>query len=64
MCNIYLMVWRQEIEKNCQIKRTEKRRQNQIQPQGTWTFVFGPHEQMSSVILAVLKYSCTKVVVF
>lgn len=62
MCNIYLMVWRQEIEKNCQIKRTEKRRQNQIQPQGTWTFVSGLHKEMGN--LSILKYFCTKVAVF
>ena len=52
------MVWQQEIKKN----KLTKRRQNEIQPQGTWTFVTGLHKQMGSVILAILFF--TKVEVF
>ena len=46
------MVWQQEIKKN----KLTKRRQNEIQPQGTWTFVTGLHKQMGSVILAILFF--------
>ena len=58
------MVWQQEIKKKQLLnQKTEiKRRQNEIQPQGTWTFVTGLHKQMGSVILAILFF--TKVEVF
>ena len=52
------MVWQQEIKKKQLLnQKTEiKRRQNEIQPQGTWTFVTGLHKQMGSVILAILFF--------
>ena len=63
MCNIYLMVWQQEIlKKLLNQKNWIKRRQNEIQPLSYWTFVSGLHKEMGSEILAV--HFCTKVAVF
>ena len=41
-------------KKTAKSKKLEKRRQNEIQPQSTRTFVSGLHKQMGSVTLAVL----------